>query len=57
MIFAASSTKEAQQLLRVFDSKCQFEFSHVGPPEKTDSKAPANSPAQTDNPAQADSPA
>jgi hypothetical protein len=57
MIFAASSTKEAQQMLRVFDPKCQFEFSHVGPPEKTDSKAAANSPAQTDSPAQADNPA
>ena len=57
MIFAASSTREAQQLLRVFDPKCQFEFSHVGPPEKTDSKAAANSSSQIDSEAQADIPA
>jgi hypothetical protein len=34
MIFAAPSTKEAQELLRSFDAKCNFEFSYVGPPEK-----------------------
>ena len=57
MIFAASSTREAQELLRVFDLKCQFEFSHVGPPEKTDSKAAANSSSQIDSEARADIPA
>jgi len=34
MIFAAPSTKQAQIILRRFDPKCNFRFSHVGPPEK-----------------------
>jgi len=48
MIFAATSTKEAQEMLRTFDGKCNFEFSHVGPPEKlghTSSTNPADTPA------------
>lgn len=34
MIFTASSTKEAQKLLRSFDKKCSFSYSYVPPPEK-----------------------
>lgn len=45
MIFAATSTKEAQETLRSFDGKCNFDFSHVGPPEKVNRSVEADNPA------------
>jgi len=45
MIFAATSTKEAQEMLRSFDGKCNFDFSHVGPPEKLNRSVEADTPA------------
>ena len=45
MIFAATSTKEAQEVLRSFDGKCNFDFSHVGPPEKLNRSVEADNPA------------
>ena len=44
MIFAATSTKEAQEVLRSFDGKCNFDFSHVGPPEKLNRSVEADNP-------------
>ena len=48
MMFAATSTKEAQELLRSFDPKCNFEFSYVGPPEKLNKNGDTGA---ADNPA------
>lgn len=45
MIFAATSTKEAQEMLRSFDGKCNFDFSYVGPPEKVNRSVEADTPA------------
>ena len=45
MIFAATSSKEAQQMLRSFDGKCNFDFSHVGPPEKLNRSVEADTTA------------
>ncbi len=48
MTFATTSTKEAQELLRSFDPKCNFDFSYVGPPEKLNKNgnaSAADSPA------------
>lgn len=33
MVFTASSEREAQKILRSFDKKCSFKYSHVGPPK------------------------
>jgi len=50
MVFAARSTKEAQQLLRSYDPKCSFQFSYVGKPAGADNKT-ADSPFTAKEPA------
>ena len=44
-VCAARSAAEAQMICRQLDPKCEFDFSHVGPPEASPASLPSNQQA------------